>query len=175
MNEYKTQDTHIYVTELEQASNSYLMAVVSVIAGLPLPIINVIASFFFYLAHRNASYFVRWHCIQSVLSQAVMIPFNSIAFAWTLKIMFSNSRDFLEQDAPNHYTFSGMFASEFFDSLSLYYVLYISIIVLLNIVEFVAVITTAAQVRKGKNVRWFIIANITDAITSKQNRDKYRI
>ena len=175
MNEYKTQDTHIYVTELEQVSNSYLMAVVSVIAGLPLPIINVIASFFFYLAHRNASYFVRWHCIQSVLSQAVMIPFNSIAFAWTLKIMFSNSQDFLEQDAPNHYTFSGMFASEFFDSLSLYYVLYISIIVLLNIVEFVAVITTAAQVRKGKNVRWFIIANITDAITSKQNRDKYRI
>ncbi|TRW27340.1 hypothetical protein FMM05_01490 [Flavobacterium zepuense] len=175
MSEYKTQNTHIYVTELEQASNSYLMAVVSVIAGLPLPIINVIASFFFYLAHRNASYFVRWHCIQSVLSQAVMIPFNSIAFAWTLKIMFNNSQDFLEQDTPNHYTFSGMFASEFFDSLSLYYVLYISIIILLNIVEFFAVITTAAQVRKGKNVRWFLIANITDALTSKQNRDKFRI
>jgi len=176
MSEYKNQDTHIYVTELEQASNSYLMAVVSVIAGLPLPIINVIASFFFYLAHRNASYFVRWHCIQSVLSQAVMIPFNSIAFAWTLSKVFHALKfndTLLNGDPAISHNFGFTF-NLLRDSTAAFW-LYITFVISLNIIEFIAVITTAVQVRKGKNVRWFLIANITDALTSKQNRDKFRI
>lgn len=171
MNEIPTSE-YLYPHELEQASNSYLMAVVSVMAGLPLPIINVIASFGFYLAHRKASYFVRWHCIQAVLAQAVMIPFNSIAFGWTLKIIFSSH--LFSQSHTHHYD-ETIFNNGFSENASLYYWLYILLIVLLNIIEFFTVITTASQVRKGKNVRWFIIAGIADALTSKQNRDKYKI
>lgn len=142
---------HIYQQDLEQASNSYLMAVISVMAGLPLPIINVVASFIFYLGYKRASYFVRWHCIQAIMAQAVMVPFNSIAFAWTIRLLVNNqSPDF-------------------------YFAAYIFAILIFNIVEFLTVIITASMVRKGKNVRWFIIANIADAITSKENRDPYRI
>ncbi|MDP1993761.1 MAG: hypothetical protein Q8K40_00805, partial [Ignavibacteria bacterium] len=48
--------------EAEKASNSYLMSMVALIAGLPLPIINLIATVIFYVGNRKGSYFVRWHC-----------------------------------------------------------------------------------------------------------------
>lgn len=147
----KQTDEFIYPHEYEQASNSYLMSVVSVIAGLPLPIINVLASIGYYLAQRRSTYFVRWHCIQAILAQAIMIPFNSIAFGWTIAII-------LEDKEP-----------------SFIYFMYIFTIVFLNVFEFFAVVITAAKVRSGKNVRWFIIAGITDSLTSKENRDIYKI
>ena len=62
--------------ENEKASNSYLMSLVAVIAGLPLPIINLLATFFFYLANRKSTFFVRWHCTQALLSQAVLLFSN---------------------------------------------------------------------------------------------------
>jgi uncharacterized membrane protein len=72
--------------EREKASNSYLMSLVAVIAGLPLPIINLLATFFFYLANRKSTYFVRWHCIQALLSQMVLLFANSYSFWWTVSI-----------------------------------------------------------------------------------------
>ncbi|MBY0486365.1 MAG: hypothetical protein K2P85_04130 [Flavobacteriaceae bacterium] len=38
--------------ESEKASNSYLMSLVALVAGLPLPIINLIATFFFFIANK---------------------------------------------------------------------------------------------------------------------------
>ena len=160
----------IHSADLEQASNSYLMAIVAVIAGLPLPIINTIASIIYYIAHRRSSYFVRWHCIQSILAQAVMVPFNSIAFAWTLNLIFSND-EYFGQQTPEH--LDNTLFSEFFYSVSPYYWLYMAVIIILNVVEFITVVITAAQVRKGKNVRLFVLANIADSLTSKENRDPY--
>lgn len=141
----------IYPHEYEQASNSYLMSVVSVIAGLPLPIINVLASVGYYLAQRKSTYFVRWHCIQAILAQAIMIPFNSIAFGWTVSLI-------LQDKDPSYFFF-----------------IYIFTIVFLNVFEFFAVVITGAKVRNGKNVRWFIIAELADSLTSKENRDIYKI
>lgn len=147
--EKATPENHIYPHEYEQASNSYLMAVVSVIAGLPLPIINLIAAVGFYLGQRKSSYFVRWHCIQSIIGQALLIPFNSIAFGWTIGVICNNR----EATKP--------------------YWIYIVVILCLNIFEFIAVIYTASKVRNGHNIRWFLIAGITDSLTSKENRDIY--
>ncbi|MXN92449.1 DUF4870 domain-containing protein [Flavobacterium sp. Sd200] len=151
MTQYIDKTEQLYPHEIEQASNSYLMAVVAVIAGVPLPIVNVIASFLFYLGQRKSSYFVRWHCIQAILAQAIMVPFNSIAIGWTIRLL-------IDENTPD-----------------MYYIMYISFVLVFNIVEFFTVIITAAEVRKGKNVRWFLIANLTDAITSKENRDPYKI
>lgn len=148
---YNEKTEQLYPHELEQASNSYLMAVIAVIAGVPLPIINVIASFIFYLGHTKSSYFVRWHCVQAILAQAVMVPFNSVAFAWTVKL-------FINEQAPDKY-----------------FAMYILAILVFNLVEFFTVIITASMVRKGENVRWFLIATITDALVSKENRDPYKI
>ena len=39
--------------EAEAASNSYLMSLIAIIVGLPLPIVNLIATFIFYLGNRK--------------------------------------------------------------------------------------------------------------------------
>jgi len=159
---------HLYPSDLEQASNSYLMAIVAVISGLPLPILNTVASLIYYLAHRRSSYFVRWHSLQALLAQAVMIPFNSFAFGWAITLIASDTPiSFINLQGG----YNG--ESDNFIYNPGYFILYAVFIILLNIAEFIAVIITATQVRKGKNVRWFIIANIADALTSKENRDPY--
>ncbi|HLB01317.1 MAG TPA: hypothetical protein VJO14_08025, partial [Bacteroidota bacterium] len=65
--------------ESEKASNSYLMSVVAVMAGLPFPVVNLLATAFFYAANRRARYFVRWHCMQALLSQVAMLAMNGPA------------------------------------------------------------------------------------------------
>ena len=59
--------------ELEAASNSYLMSLLAVMAGLPFPIINLLATAVFYLANRHRTYFVRWHCTQALVSQLPLV------------------------------------------------------------------------------------------------------
>lgn len=159
-------ETYIFPHEYEKASNSYLMAVVSIIAGFPLPIINLIAAIGYYLGQRKSTYFVRWHCIQSIIGQALVIPFNSIAFAWTLTIIFNHKYS-------NNYHSDEVFIEDFFYNTSAFYWLYIVFILFLNLIEFIAVIFTASRVRNGHNVRWPVIAGIADRLTSKENRDIY--
>lgn len=162
----ETGEKLIYSSEYEQASNSYLMAVVSVIAGMPLPVINLIAAVGYYLGQRKSTYFVRWHCIQSIISQALVVPFNSIAFAWTLTIIFNHKYS-------DNYTSGEIFVEDFFGNISTTYVVYIFFVLFLNVIEFIAVIFTAAKVRNGHNVRWPIVARIADSLTAKENRDIY--
>ena len=76
--------------EAEKASNSYLMSLVALVAGLPLPIINLIATFFFFIANRKGTYFVRWHCTQALVSQAALLCMNSYGFWWTISIVFGD-------------------------------------------------------------------------------------
>ena len=162
------QDIHIYPQEYEQASNSYLMSVVSVMAGTFLPIVNFIAAVIFYLGSRKGSYFVRWHAIQSALGQTVLIPFNSFAFAWTIRVLF-NGFPFEQMEHQESF-----FMDNILDASYAYWG-FIAFVLLLNIIEFFVTIYAAINVRKGKNVRWFILANITDSLCSKENRDPYRI
>jgi uncharacterized Tic20 family protein len=163
--------------EYEAASNAYLMSLAAVVAGLPLPIINVIAAFIYYMAKRKSSYAIRWHALQALLAQLVVMPFNSIALGWTLSIILQlhpfwtwnlPDRYYTVSSYPDGYDFTAM-------GFSSIYFTYLAFVLLLNIFEFIAVISTAVQVRKGINVRWFGIASITDALCSKQNRDPYAI
>jgi hypothetical protein len=168
-------EAFIHPHEYEQASNSYMMAVVAVIAGLPFPIINLIATVGYYLAHRKASYFVRWHCIQAALGQIVLIPFNSIAFAWTLGILFGG-RGFLGlYDIPRRYYVDNQLPFDDYSGAGLAYWLYITFIIILNITEFIVVVATASRVKKGHNVRWFVLANITDKLCNKEDRNPYKL
>jgi len=54
--------------EAEKASNSYLMSLVALITGILLPIINLLATFIFYMGNRKGTYFVRWHCMHALLT-----------------------------------------------------------------------------------------------------------
>jgi hypothetical protein len=126
--------------EAEKASNSYLMSLIALIAGLPLPIINLIASVIFFVGNRKGTYFVRWHCTQALLSQFSLLFMNSFGFWWTISIMFGP------------------------ETLSSKYIGYVITILIFNISEFIATVYTAIQTRKGIHVKWFFYGNLTNLI-----------
>ena len=129
--------------ESEKASNSYLMSLLAIMIGMPLPIVNLIATFIFYLGNRKNSYFVRWHCTQALLSQLMVLVMNSIGFSWTLKIIFTDL------------------------AVTNEYISYIITVVLFNITEIVATIYAAQQVRKGRHVKFWFFGTLTDLICRK--------
>ncbi len=126
--------------EAEKASNSYLMSLIAFIAGLPLPIVNLVATYIFYLGNRKGTYFVRWHCTQALLSQVSVLFMNSAAFWWTISILF---RD---------------------EVLSSNYIAYIITVVLFNLTEFIATIYSAMATRKGHHVEWWFYGPLTNLI-----------
>ena len=124
--------------EAEKASNSYLMSLVALIAGLPLPIINLIATLIFFIGNRKSTYFVRWHCTQALLSQFSLLFINSFGFWWTISIIFDK------------------------DSVTNSYIAYILIVLVFNLTEFIATIYTAIQTRKGIHVEWLFYGTLTN-------------
>lgn len=127
--------------ELEKASNSYVMSLVVVVVGLPLPIINLLATLFFFIANRKSTYFVRWHCTQALLSQFSLFCLNSVAFWWTVTIILNRG-----------------------EGIENPYVTYILLVVLFNLLEFIMTIRAAIRTRKGIHVSWWFYGPLTDII-----------
>lgn len=126
--------------ECEYASNSYLMSLVAALAGMPIPIVNLIATVIFYIANRDGTYFTRWHCTQALISQFSLFFFNSFGFWWTIYILLD------KREINNSY-----FA-------------YIFTIVIFNLTEVAATIITSIQTRKGIHVEWWFYGAITNKI-----------
>ena len=126
--------------EAEKASNSYLMSLVALVAGLPLPIINWFATFFFFLANKKGTYFVRWHCLQALFSQITLLCMNSVGFWWTISIIFRTEK-------PSNYYFA-----------------YLITVIIFNILEFISTIYCAIQTRKGKHVQQWFFGGLTNLI-----------
>ena len=126
--------------EAEKASNSYLMSLIAIIAGLPFPIINLLATFIFYLGNRKGTWFVRWHCTQALLSQFSVLFINSYGFWWTVSIVFTSN------------------------TVTNNYIAYMLAAVIFNLAEFVATIYTAVQTRKGIHVEWWFYGNLCNSI-----------
>jgi len=133
--------------EAEAASNSYLMSLVAIVVRLPLPIINLIANLVFYLGNRKSTFFVRWHCTQSLLSQLSMLFVNSYAFWWSISIFFT------EETITNSY------------------IGYMIIAGIFNLAEFVATIHAAIQVRKGIHVEWWLYGYLTNLVCKPELLD----
>ncbi|WP_348798157.1 hypothetical protein [Flavobacterium adhaerens] len=129
-----------YDSELERASNSYLMSLVVVLCGLPLPIMNLLASIFFYFGNRNSTLFVKWHCTQALLAQLGMFFCNTIGFWWTISILFN------EGEMTN------------------YYIGYIITVISFNLIEFFFTLYMATQTRKGIHIEMFFFSDITNLI-----------
>ncbi len=126
--------------ENEKASQSYLMSLVALMVGLPLPIFNLIATGIFYLANRKGSFFVRWHCTQALISQFLVVIINSVAFSWTISIIMGRNT------VDNNY------------------IAYLITILLFNVLEFIATIFAAIQTRKGKHVQFWFFGSVTNLI-----------
>jgi len=135
-------------SELERASNSYLMSLVAVIGGLPLPILNLLASLFFYLGNRKSTPFVKWHCTQNLLSQFGLFFLNSTGFWWTFSIVFDDEK------------------------VTNYYVGYMITLVLFNLVEFISTIILASKTRKGIHAELFLFSDLTNLMIKKDENYK---
>ena len=129
--------------EREKASNSYLMSLVAFVAGLPFPIINLFATFMFFIANRKGTYFVRWHCTQALFSQLCILGFNSVCFWWTLSILFGD------------------------EMVSNKYFAYLFTVIIINIIEFSSTIYSAVQVRKGIHVQLWFFGGLTNLTCRK--------
>ena len=126
--------------ELEKASNGYLMSLIAVLAGMPLPIINLLATLMFYFGNRKSTWFVRWHCTQTLLSQLTVLVMNSIGFSWTISVLTSHS------------------------ILTNAYIGYMITIVLFNVAEFAITIVAAIKTRRGEHVELWFWGTLTNMI-----------
>lgn len=130
--------------ECETASNAYLMSLAIIMIGLPLPIINLLASVGFWYANRKkTSEFVRWHSTQALLGQLPLFATNTILLWWTIAILLDKA------------------------TLSSIYCAYAVTVGVFNIVEFIAFIRAAINVNKQIDHRWFILAPLTDYFIKK--------
>lgn len=143
MHAYQTDLQSPMPDECEKASNAYLMSLLALMVGLPLPIINLLATLIFYFAQRRSSYFVRWHAMQALLSQLALLFANSYLFWWVLGGLMGN-RPFNED-----------------------FWLYLGFVLIFNIIEFIATIYATINVRKGHHIRWFLIADVCDVFVKK--------
>lgn len=116
------------------------MSMIAIMVGMPLPVINLLATLLFYLGNRRASLFVRWHCMQALLSQLTIFAMNSIAFTWTMRILFGNL-------VPTDQYFAYLFT-----------------IALFNIIEMVTTVIAASRVRNGKHVSWWFWGPLTHLV-----------
>lgn len=126
--------------EAETASNSYLMSLIAIIVGVPLPIVNLIATLIFYFGNSKSTYFVRWHCTQALISQLSMFFINSFAFWWTISILFTDK------------------------IITNQYIAYIIAAIIFNLTEFIATIYTLIKTRNGVHVEWWFFASLTNII-----------
>lgn len=133
--------------EKERACNSYLMSLIAVVAGLPLPILNLLATVIFYMGNRKGTYFVRWHCTQALLSQVSVLFMNSVGFWWTVSIIFQDT------------------------AITNGYIAYMATVILFNLIEFITTIYTAIQVRKGIHVTWWFYGELTDQLCQPSSDD----
>ncbi len=134
--------------EYEAASYSYLMSLGVVLVGLPFPLINLVATFFFYFANRKKPYFVRWHCTQALISQIPLFVTNCILFWWTVNILLGT--------IP-------------FSSL---YFAYLFTVILFNVLEYIVTISSAIKVRRGEKVTWYLFGDLTDLVCKPENNEE---
>mgnify|MGYP001550328775 CR=1 FL=1 len=129
--------------EEEKASNAYVMSLIAVMAGMPLPIINLIATLIFYLGNRRSTYFVRWHCTQALLSQSSLLIINSIGFWWAVQLIVRS------------------------EPVSNNFIAYLICVLAYNLGEFIFTIYSAVQTRKGKHVHWWFYGDLTDFLVKE--------
>ena len=128
--------------EATQASFSYIASLASIAVGVPLPIVNLLASLIFLLGSRRSSPFVRWHAVQAFLSQMLLFATNSTLGAWSVAVAFGD------------------------EELSWGYGVAAAAVGLLNLAEFIGTVQAAIRTRRGEDVRFPLLAPLTDRIVT---------
>lgn len=125
-------ERRLFSTEKERASNAYLMSLVGLMAGLPLPIINLVASIGYFWSVRTSTAFVKFHAFQAMTSQFLVVAVNAVGLSWTLSIVFGEG------------SFSKAWAG------------WIAVVIVVNLLEWIGNIMGAMHARKGKLYSMYI-------------------
>ncbi|HHZ64591.1 MAG TPA: DUF4870 domain-containing protein [Flavobacteriales bacterium] len=121
------QPDEVTIREREDAMGAYLMMFAAVAAGLPLPIINLIASIVYYSINKSKSRFVHFHALHSLFAQIPTSILNAGLVFWTVRIFFFHSWEVND-----------------------YYIGYIWMVVIANLLYFIFSIIAAVKSRKGQ-------------------------
>jgi uncharacterized membrane protein len=79
------QPEDISNSEKEDAMGAYLMMFAAWAVGLPLPILNLVAAFIYFMINRKKSRFVAFHGLQSMLSQIPVTILNIGVIVWLIR------------------------------------------------------------------------------------------
>jgi len=128
MSEYQLipQPEEIPIREREDAMGSYMMMFAAVGAGLPFPFLNLVASLIYYYINKAKGQFVKFHLVQSLLSQIPVTLINSVAVVWGVSLFISST--------PVSSAFKG----------------YLVMALILNIAYFIFSIVAAIRARRGE-------------------------
>lgn len=121
------QPDEISKREREDGMGAYLMMFAGIAAGLPLPILNLLASIIYWAVNKGKGRFVRFHCHQSLWSQLPTTLINAGLVYWTIR----------------NFVVDGM---EFSDR----YWAYLGVVALTNVLYFIFSLVAAVQARNGK-------------------------
>ncbi len=120
------QPDEIPESERDDAMAAYFMMFASLAIGLPLPLVNLVASLVYWLVNRKTSTFVAFHSLQSLLSHLPVTLLNAGLVAWTVVAIVSPAR----------------FGGTFF--------WYLAFTVLVNVAYIVISIIALVHARKGR-------------------------
>lgn len=133
--------------EREDAMGAYFMMFASLAAGLPLPIINLIAATIYYHINKHKSRFVRFHSLQSLLSQLPVSLLNAGLVIWAISLF---KQDF---------------------SIESSFIIYLSIAIIANLVYLGFSIVAAIEARKGRMYYFFFLGKFAYDIVYKVRDD----
>lgn len=145
------QPEKIPMREKEDAMGSYLMMFAALSAGLPLPIINLIASVVYYYMNKSNSRFVRFHTYQALISSIPLTLMNAFAIFWSLRIVVSSE-----------WSLTGNYKG------------YIAMLVIANLFYFIYGIIAAIKARKGQMFYYWVFGKMAyvHAFTIKEGATK---
>lgn len=123
-----------------RASNTYLISLVLMVAGGPIPFFSLFANVLFYFSNRKATYFVRWHTMQALVSQISLWIINSVAMWWVIAILF------WDKYVDNNF------------------IAYMITVAIFNFSEMIATIYTVSRTRNGHHVEWWFYSDLTNLI-----------
>jgi uncharacterized Tic20 family protein len=119
------QPDEITIREKEDAMGAYLMMFAGVAIALPLPLLNLVASFVYLYLNKNKGHFVHFHALQALYSQIPVTILNMGLLVWLILCLVHDL------------TFSSEFKG------------YAAMVLVVNIVDLVFSLIAAAKARKG--------------------------
>lgn len=81
------QPAEIPEREKEDAMGAYLMMFASLALGLPIPLLNLIASVIYFFVNRKSGTFVAFHALQALLSHIPVVLLNAGVIGWLIAIL----------------------------------------------------------------------------------------